>query len=137
MFSAYCKHSSPDNSQGTERNGYDPIVGISANPLNPSLELVQYATAVKSDPVGRSCEIVAICQKSGQRREGLQKLIAAGNDTNAWGLDTTIRCVQLLRDCEMCWSSTHNMIDWLIELYPVSISQLKHVKSDSCNVLGC
>lgn len=83
-----------------------------------------YATAVESDPVGRSREIVATCRKSGQRRKGLQNLIATGNDTSAWGPDATIRPVQLLRDCETRWSSTYNMIDRLIELYPVSTISL-------------
>ena len=83
---------------------------------------MRYATAVESDPIGRSREIVATCRKSGQRRENLQKLIAAGNKTNAWGgSNTVIWLVQLLRDCETRWSSTFNMIDRLIELYPVSI----------------
>ncbi|KAF8505584.1 hypothetical protein F5888DRAFT_1604559, partial [Russula emetica] len=81
-------------------------------------ELVEYATAVQSDPVGRMRQIVITCRKSGQRREGLQKPIATGNDTNAWGPDTNIRLVQLLRDCETRWSSTFNMIDRFIELYP-------------------
>jgi hypothetical protein len=97
-----------------KENGYDPIIAASVDPLNPSPELVEYATAVQSDPVGRTRQIVATCRKSGLRHEGLQKLIATGNDTN-------IRLAQLLQDCETCWSSTFNMIDWLIELYPVTI----------------
>ncbi len=103
-----------------KENGYDPVIATSVDPLNPSSELVEYATAVQSDPVGRTQQIVATCRKSGQHREGLQKLIATGNDTNAWGPDTNIWLVQLLRDCETRWSSTYNMIDQLIELYPVS-----------------
>jgi hypothetical protein len=103
-----------------EENSYDPIIATSADSLNPSSELVEYATAVQSDPVGRMWQIVATCRKSRQRREGLQKLIATGNDTNAWDPDTNNRLVQLLRDCETRWSSTFNMIDRFIELYPVS-----------------
>jgi hypothetical protein len=95
-----------------KKNGYHPIIATSAYPLNPSSELVEYATAVQSDLVGRTRQIVAACRKSGQRREGLQKLIA---------IDTNIRFVQPLRDCETRWFSTFDMIDWLIELYPVSI----------------
>jgi hypothetical protein len=104
-----------------KENGYDPVIATSPNPLNPDSDLVRYATAVESDPVRRSREIVATCRKSSQHRENLQKLIATGNITNAWGSDTTIRLVQLLRDCETRWSSTYNMIDRVIELYPVSI----------------
>ena len=32
-----------------------------------------------------------------------------------------IRVVQLLCDCEMRWSSTCNMIDRVMELYPVNL----------------
>jgi hypothetical protein len=119
-----------------KENGYDPVIVKSAEPLNPSSDVVLYATAVESDPIGCSREIVAICRKSGQRREGLQKLIATGNDTSAWGPDTTIRLVQLLRDCETRWSSTYNMIDRLIELYPVSILLPTCGKCDLHNILG-
>ena len=88
---------------------------------------MRYATAVESVLVGRCREIVATCRKSGQRRETLQKLIAISNSTNTWGLDTVIRPVQLLRDCETRWSSTYNMMDRLIELYPVSVLLLLQV----------
>lgn len=88
---------------------------------------MRYASAVESDLVGRCREIVAACRKSGQRRENLQKLIAIGNSTNTWGPDTVIRLVQLLRDCETRCSSTYNMIDRLIKLYPVSILLLLHM----------
>ncbi|KAI0284024.1 hypothetical protein BGY98DRAFT_911151 [Russula aff. rugulosa BPL654] len=81
--------------------------------------LIEYATAVESDPVGRARGIVAMCRKSGQRREDLKKVINAGNSCNAWGPDVVIRPVQLLRDCETCWYSTFNMVDRLIELYPL------------------
>ena len=101
-------------------NGYDPVIATSTDPMGPSAELIEYATAVESDPVGRTRRIVSVCRKSGQRREDLQKVIDAGNNSNAWGTDVVIRHVQLLRDCETRWSSTFNMIDRLIELYPVS-----------------
>jgi hypothetical protein len=103
-----------------EDHPYDPVISTSTNPSGPSDELIQYATAVKSKPIRRTREIVAVCRKSGQRREDLQKLIAVGNNSNAWGTDVVIRLVQLLRDCETRWSSTFNMVDRLIELYPVS-----------------
>ena len=115
-----------------KENGYDPIIATSADPLNPSSELMEYATAVQSDPVGRTRQIVATCRKSGQGREGLQKLIATSNDTNTWGPDTNIRLVQLLRDCETRWSSTFNMIDRVIELYPVRNFCIKTRSDSSC-----
>ena len=88
-----------------------------SSPVCQSAELPQYAAAVESDPVGSTREIVAVCRKSGQHCEDLQKIIAAGNGSNSWGAN--IRLVQLLRDCETRWSSTFNMIDRLIELYLV------------------
>lgn len=103
-----------------EENGYDPVIATSADPMGPGAKLIEYATAVESDPVGRTRGIVAMCRKSGQRREDMKKVINAGNSCNAWGPDVVIRPVQLLRDCETCWYSTFNMVDRLIELYPVS-----------------
>jgi len=101
-------------------NGYDPVIATSTDPTGPSAKLIEYATAVESNPVGRTRGIVAVCRKSGQRHEDLKNVIITGNSSNAWGPDVIIRPVQLLRDCERRWSSTFNMIDRLIELYPVS-----------------
>ena len=103
-----------------KENGYDPVIATSTDPAGPSAKLIEYATGVKSDPVRHTREIVAVCRKSGQSREHLEKVIDTGNSSNAWGPDVVIRPVQLLRDCEARWSSTFNMIDRLIELYPVS-----------------
>jgi hypothetical protein len=100
-----------------KENPYEPVIASSKD-ATPSRELRQYAEAVQSDPVGTTRSIVAVCRKSGHRRVELQQVIAAGNRSNAWG--TILRLVQLLRDCETRWSSTFNMIDRLIELYPVS-----------------
>lgn len=101
-----------------KENPYQPVIASLTDSTGGSEALRQYANALSSDPVASTREIVAICRKSGQRREELQKVIVAGNHSNSWG--TTIRSVQLLRDCETRWSSTFNMIDRLIELYPVS-----------------
>jgi hypothetical protein len=103
-----------------KENGYDPVIATSIDPMGPSAELIEYATAVESDLVGRTRGIVAVCRKSGQRREDLKKVINTGNSSNAWGPEVAIRPVQLLRDCETRRSSTFNMVDRLIELYPVS-----------------
>ncbi len=121
-----------------KENGYDPVVATSADPAGPSAKLIEYATAVESDPVGHTRGIVAVCRESSQRREDLEKVINTGNSSNAWGPDVVIRPVQLLRDRETRWSSTFNMVDRLIELYPVSNTfengkkTLHHVCSLSC-----
>jgi hypothetical protein len=101
-----------------KENPYFPVIDSAPDTSNPSDELQQYADALSSDPVKSLREIVAICRKSGQRCEELQKIIATGNASNSWGI--IIRPVQLLRDCETRWSSTYNMVDHVIELYPVS-----------------
>jgi hypothetical protein len=103
-----------------KENGYDPVIATSADPMGPSAKLIEYATAVKSDPVGGTRGVVAVWRKFGLRHEDWKQVINTGNSCNAWGPDVVIRPVQLLRDCETCWSSTFNMVDRLIELYPVS-----------------
>jgi hypothetical protein len=102
-----------------KENGYDPVIATSTDPTGPSAELIEYATAVESDPVGRTRGIVAMCCKSGRRREDPKK-VNTSNSSDAWGPDVGIRLVQLLRGCEAHWSLTFNMIDRLVELYPVS-----------------
>ena len=102
-----------------KENGYDPVIATSTDPAGPSAKLIEYAAAVKSDLIGRSRRIVAVCFKSGQFRGDL-KVINTGNSSKTWGPNVAIRLVQLLRDRETCWSSTFNMVDRLIELYPVS-----------------
>ncbi|KAH9164363.1 ribonuclease H-like domain-containing protein, partial [Lactarius sanguifluus] len=78
--------------------------------------LTSYAEALDSDPVNRTRGIVGVCRASGGRRKELKHAIEDGNKSNTWG--EIIRVVQLLRDCETRWSSTYNMIDRTMELYP-------------------
>ncbi|KAH9160556.1 hypothetical protein EDB89DRAFT_1862690, partial [Lactarius sanguifluus] len=78
--------------------------------------LDSYAQALNSDPVGQTQGIVGVCRASGGRRKELKCAIEDGNKSNTWG--EIIRVVQLLRDCETRWSSTYNMIDRTMELYP-------------------
>ncbi|KAH9160548.1 ribonuclease H-like domain-containing protein, partial [Lactarius sanguifluus] len=82
----------------------------------PADELDSYAQALNSDPVGQTRGIVGVCRASGGRRKELKRAIEDGNKSNTWG--EIIRVVQLLRDCETRWSSTYNMIDRTMELYP-------------------
>ena len=100
-----------------------PVLATAPNPSMPSEELVKYANALSSDPVGMVRNIVAICRKSGQRREQLKALIAEGNEKGFHHLPP----LQLLRDCITRWSSTYNMIDRGILLYPVSFFFIKPV----------
>ena len=85
----------------------------------PAIELSSYADALRSDPVGQTRGIVGVCRASGGRRKDLKSTIEEGNKSKSWG--EIIRVVQLLRDCETRWSSTYNMIDCAMELYPVNL----------------
>jgi hypothetical protein len=107
-------------------NPYAPVIATCHEEAGPSEALIEYAKAVKSDPIGTAVGIVAVCRKSGQRRAKLQQIILEGNHDNAWP-DGSIRPLQLLRQCETRWSSTFNMIGRCIELYPVRVLFLINV----------
>lgn len=100
-----------------KENPYEPVLESCTSASGPDKNLLLYADAVRSQPIGTTRDIVAVCRKSGHRRVELQQIIDTGNKSLAW--DREIRMVQLLRDCETRWSSTFNMIDRVIELYPV------------------
>ena len=99
-----------------EDSPYDPVVQLSPSPLI-SADLVKYAEALRTEPISNTRSIVAICHKSGSRRTELRNIIIEGIQDGTW---PQLRVVQLLRDCITCWSSTYNMIDRCIELYPVT-----------------
>jgi hypothetical protein len=101
-------------------NPYEPVIASSTDPSGPSDDLIEFAEALESNPVSGTRDIIAISRGSGQRRHDLQGIIAAGNNSKSWPGSVPLRQVQLLRDCDTRWSSTFNMMDRLIELYPVS-----------------
>ena len=95
-----------------------------------------YGDALQGDPVGRVRKLVSECRVSGQRRSALRAVIKDGNKMKSWPqevvvdfdsekLPDTLKTggelpeVQLLRDCEMRWSSTFLMITRVLTLYPV------------------
>src|SRR6266403_27280 len=98
-----------------EENPYNPVIRSSTT---SSPDLVEYAEALCTKPVSNTRSIVAICRKSGSCCVELQNIIAEGICDGTW---PELRVIQLLRDCVMCWSSTYNMVDRCIELYPVSL----------------
>jgi hypothetical protein len=99
-----------------EDSPYDPVVQLSPSP-SISADLVEYAEALRTKPISNTRSIVAICRKSGSRRTELRNIIIEGIQDGTW---PQLRVVQLLRDCVTRWSSTYNMIDRCIELYPVT-----------------
>jgi hypothetical protein len=96
-----------------EDNSYDPVIQLSTT---PSVNLIEYAEALRTKPISNARSIVAICRKSGSRRTELRNIIVEGIRDGTW---PHLRAVQLLRDCVTRWSSTYNMIDRCLELYPV------------------
>ena len=103
----------------SNENPYDPVIQSAPNPSAPSEDLKQYAVALQSKPIAKTREIVAVCRRSGQRRTELRAVIIKGNDTSSWpSAGGKVPVLQLLRDCETRWSSTFNMIDRLMEIYP-------------------
>lgn len=90
-------------------------------PMTPA-QLDDYADALDEDPIKGCRELVGTCRASGQRRHDLMQVIVQGNQQKDWQTeDGTLRELQLLRDCETRWSSTHNMGDRVLELYQASI----------------
>jgi hypothetical protein len=61
---------------------------------------------------------VGASRRSGQRRQGLEATIIEGNEKQSW--PKAIVPTQLVSDMEVRWSSTHFMIQRIIELFPVS-----------------
>ena len=111
-------------------NPYDPVIQSAPNPSAPTEALKQYAAALLSKPIDKTREVVATCRRSGQRQADLKAIIEKGNDTSSWPTpEGKIRVLQLLRDCETHWSSTFNMIDHMMGLYPVCVAAfaLRHL----------
>ena len=99
-----------------EDNPYDPVIQSTQSSTSPSADLIEYAEALCTKPISNARSIVAICRKSGSRRTELRNIIMEGIRDGTW---PHLQPVQLLRDCVTHWSSTYNMIDRCIELYPV------------------
>lgn len=81
-----------------------------------------YLNFLKGDVVGSARKLVTACRASGQRRDELRKTIEDGNAAGGWvvGDDKILlRVVELLKDVDTRWSSIFNMIDRVLELYPV------------------
>ena len=94
----------------------NPYALVIQSSTTPSADLINYAEALHTKPITNARSIVAICRKSGSHRTELRNIIIEGIHDGTW---PHLQAVQLLRDCVTCWSSTYNMIDHCIELYPV------------------
>ncbi len=84
-----------------------------------------YANALRYDVVGLARTLVTKCRASDQRRKELRSIITEGNEGGGWGENSEpIALLQLLKDVDTRWSSTFLMIDRLLELNLVSITDL-------------
>ena len=74
-----------------------------------------YLHVLKADVLGTARKLIAACRVSGKRREEFVDAILEGNVNETWvdndGNPFSRKALQLLRDCETRWSSTHLMVD--------------------------
>ena len=74
-----------------------------------------YLCALKADVLGVARKLISNCRVSGQRQEEFVDTVLEGNESEKWedndGNSFSRKTLQLLRDCEIRWSSTHLMVD--------------------------
>ncbi|CAA7265591.1 unnamed protein product [Cyclocybe aegerita] len=83
----------------------------------------EYLMALQSDIVASVRCFVTACRSSGQRCEQFEKIIKNGNEAGGWPTNQgpiILQVVGLLKDMDICWSSTFNMIDRFLEQFPIS-----------------
>lgn len=82
-----------------------------------------YLAALKSDVLGTARKLIAACRVSGKCREEFVDTILEGNKKGEWvNLDGNFypkKVLQLLRDCDTRWSSSHSMVDRILDMLPV------------------
>lgn len=96
---------------------------IKAAVLPPGVAVEDYLEALTSDVLGVARKLIAACRISGKRREEFVDTIIKGNTNEAWVDDNgnliSRKTLELLRDCETRWSSTHLMVDRVLVMLPV------------------
>ena len=82
-----------------------------------------YYCALKADVVGIARKLISNCCVSGKCREEFVDTVLEGNKNEEWkdseGNSFSRKTLQLLRDCEIRWSSTHLMVERTLEMLPV------------------
>lgn len=98
-----------------------------AMPLPDGVTVEGYRDALAADIIGTARKLVAACRASGQRRAEFELTIREGNEAGSWedskGNQLPLPVLQLLRDCEIRWSSTFFMLDRVMKLLPVCALQ--------------
>jgi hypothetical protein len=94
-------------------------------PLPDGVTAKEYRAALTADVIGTARKLVAACRVSGQRREDFELTIREGNEAGSWtdseGNPFSLPVLQLLRDCEIRWSSTFLLLNRVLMLLPVCI----------------
>ena len=87
-----------------------------------------YRKALAEDVVGTARKLVTACRVSGNRREEFSDTVLQGNLDESWtdadGNLITRGTLQLLRDCEIRWSSTYFMVDRVLTMLPVHFTTI-------------
>ncbi|KEP45349.1 hAT family dimerization protein [Rhizoctonia solani 123E] len=81
--------------------------------LDGQPELQAYLSALSRELLERIRRTITALRRT-QRRQGLRKTILVGNSDGSW----TLRALELKLDCPTRWSSTRDMIERLLYLYP-------------------
>lgn len=93
---------------------------LQAMPLPDGVTIEGYRAALTADIVGTARKLVTACRSSGLRREEFELTIREGNDAGSWmdseGKALLLPVMELLRDCEIRWSSTFLMLDRILAL---------------------
>jgi hypothetical protein len=88
-----------------------------------------YLRALESEPHNR-IRRTAVALRHTQRRQGVRRTIREGNEERIWRApklidgvwkleEFSMRLLELILDCPTRWSSTRNMIERFLYLYPV------------------
>jgi hypothetical protein len=84
--------------------------------------------ALKNDVISLTRKIVREFRISGQRREAFLEMVEVGNKKGWFFIDgqpVPVQPLQFLRDVKTRWDSVFLMIRRLLELQPVSVTQLE------------
>ena len=104
-----------------------------------------YVEALEVDILGVARKLTGACRISGKHREELESMVLEGNQNEIWmddcGESVSVKMLQLLRDCETRWSSTHSMVDRALVMLPVCNAdvdlQLLHTQATlDCQRIG-
>ena len=98
---------------------------IEGTDLPEGVTEADYLRALKRDVLGLVRKLTTACCISGNRQEEFKDTVLEGNQNQMWtddhGESVSVKPLQLLRDCEIRWSSTHFMVDWILTMLPVCV----------------